>query len=87
MMVYLVVSDKKSFVLSERLFSSIEKYMDDHYVDEHDYNKSRQLMESYEYLQLREVECDLIPGDACESASIPLFTGKRNLEDVIAQLQ
>ncbi|MDR3542715.1 MAG: macro domain-containing protein [Desulfosporosinus sp.] len=33
--VYLVVYDKKSFVLSEKLFDAIEKYIDDNYVEEH----------------------------------------------------
>ena len=34
MMVYLVVYDKKSFELSEKLFKSISTYIDDHYVEE-----------------------------------------------------
>jgi O-acetyl-ADP-ribose deacetylase (regulator of RNase III) len=32
MLVYLVVYDKKAYVLSERLFSAIERYIDDNYV-------------------------------------------------------
>jgi len=35
MMVYLVVYDNKSYVLSGKLFSAIEKYIDDNYVEEH----------------------------------------------------
>lgn len=34
MMVYLIVFDKKAVELSEKLFKSIEKYIDDNYVDE-----------------------------------------------------
>ncbi len=34
MTVYLVVFDKKSFALSEKLFSSIKQFIDDNYVDE-----------------------------------------------------
>ncbi len=37
MMVYLVVFDKKAFTLSGKLFSDIEKFIDDHYVDEHQF--------------------------------------------------
>ncbi len=37
MMVYLVVFDKKAFALSGKLFSDIEKFIDDHYVDEHQF--------------------------------------------------
>ena len=33
--VYLVVFDKGAFALSEKLFKSVTKYIDDHYVDEH----------------------------------------------------
>lgn len=35
MMVYLVVFDKNSFKISETLFSTIEKFIDDNYVEEH----------------------------------------------------
>ena len=42
MLVYLVVYDKASFVLSEKLFSSIAQYIDDQYIDEHpEYLRSR----------------------------------------------
>lgn len=34
MTVYLVVYDKKAFVLSEKLFSAIKNYIDDNYVEE-----------------------------------------------------
>jgi len=35
MLVYLVVYDPKSFALSEKLFSAIERYIDDNYIEEH----------------------------------------------------
>ncbi len=35
MMVYLVVYDKSAYKLSEKLFSAIENYIDDHYVETH----------------------------------------------------
>ncbi|MGM0395911.1 MAG: O-acetyl-ADP-ribose deacetylase [Bacillota bacterium] len=35
MTVYLVVYDKNAFQLSEKLFSSIEEYIDDRYIEEH----------------------------------------------------
>ena len=37
MMIYLVVYDKKAFILSEKLFSSVEKFIDDNYVEEHQF--------------------------------------------------
>lgn len=36
MMVYLVVFDRKAFVLSEKLFSKVEKYIDDNYAEENE---------------------------------------------------
>lgn len=40
--VFLVVFDKKAFALSEKIFSAVEKFIDDHYVDEHlDYKRNR----------------------------------------------
>lgn len=43
MLVYLVVYDKASFTLSEKLFSSIKQYIDDRYIEEYPSNRfSRQ---------------------------------------------
>lgn len=53
MMVYLVVYDNTSFMLSEKLFVSIEKYVDDHYVDEH---ICRGLNQSDEFLASSQLE-------------------------------
>lgn len=38
--VYLVVYDRKAFVLSDTLFKNIEAYIDDHYVDTHDLRRN-----------------------------------------------
>lgn len=83
MLVYLVVYDKKSFVLSEKLFTSIKKYIDDHYVEEHNFNKHRRGVGVYESPQF------IIQNDseACEAYSEPLSKVKRSLEDVISQLE
>ncbi len=40
MLVYIVVFDKTAYKISEKLYSSIAEYIDDHYVDEHiDYRR------------------------------------------------
>ena len=45
MTVYLVIFDKAAYQISEKLFSDIAEYIDDHYVDEHtDYNRERTRM-------------------------------------------
>lgn len=42
--VYLVLFDKKAFVLSQKLVESIDQYIDDHYVDEHSIKESSRSM-------------------------------------------
>ena len=43
MTVYLVIFDKKSFQISEKLFTGIAQYIDDHYAKEHSDNHSERL--------------------------------------------
>ena len=45
MTVYIVIFDKAAYKISEKLFSDIAEYIDDHYVDEHtDYSRERNRM-------------------------------------------
>lgn len=75
MKVYLVVYDQKAFVLSEKLFSAVEKYIDDHYVEEHTRRDSKRRIEPYEYLDIHELN------------SMPMLSmKKRSLEDVLGHL-
>lgn len=50
MMVYIVVFDKKAFVLSESIFSSVEAYIDDNYVSQHEllYGRDRNYTEQFD---------------------------------------
>jgi len=77
MVVYLVVYDKKSFVFSEKLFSEIEKYIDDNYVEKHRISERRRDIEPYEYHKFQDINEDCI---------VTEIQGKRSLEDVISQL-
>ena len=47
MLVYIVVFDKRSFGFSEKLLKSIHQYIDEHYVEEHELNYSRNRPERY----------------------------------------
>lgn len=49
--VYLVVYDKNAIAISEKLFSKIEKYIDDNYVEEHQFSDSNRVIENYEVMQ------------------------------------
>lgn len=89
MMVYLVVYDKKSFVLSEKLFSAIEKYIDDNYVEEHSFSERLRNIEpyenhEYENNEFEDIQESYIECDVC--APVLPIKGKRCLEDIINQL-
>ena len=86
MTVYLVVYDKKAFILSEKLFSAIEKYIDDNYVEEHLLSECNRGIEPFEYRQVAEMNLVYPPCDACPSVSPASPHEKRRLEDVLAKL-
>lgn len=66
MLVYLVVFDKASFGLSQKLFTSINEYIDEHYVDEAEFTFNRQ-QDRFIVDQLQESE--LISDDLYEKQS------------------
>jgi len=88
MLVYLVVFDSKAFELSEKLFKSVKKYIDDTYTEDFNFNDSRRQMQS---LELREMQADdNILYEATCSAPAPLqapFAAEtkafRNLDDIV----
>lgn len=71
--VYLVVYGKDTVLLSEKLFSKIEKYIDDNYIQE-----THRTLEAYE-LQ------DSVYENAMEYKR-PISKKKRNIEDVLEQI-
>lgn len=77
MMIYIVVFDKKAFVLSESIFSSVETYIDDNYVSQHEllYGRDRVYTEQFDRM--------------VENISTMKYRGRgniRRLEDVIGEL-
>lgn len=91
MNVYLVVFDKAAYALSDKLFSSITQYIDDHYADTHTpvrMNRSAEVLrqiremsvydEADNYRIMEEPMAMPKPGAASESP--------RSLDDVVAQL-
>lgn len=56
MTIYLVVYDQASFKLSEKLFSSITDYIDEHYIEQHFYERRDSLREAN---TLREMTIDI----------------------------
>jgi len=100
MTVCLVVFDKKAFQLSEKIFTAIEKYIDDHYVEEHlERDRRRRHRQALEIKRLqadskfseteedvdnRLLEENILSYNVFESAPAP--EAKRSLEDVLGQL-
>ncbi len=87
MTVYLVVYDKASVILSEKLFLSIKQYIDDRYIEEHPGDRNnrlelRSLKEEYP-MAAYPMEASLL--SSMESA-VPARKRKRSLEDMIKQM-
>ncbi len=75
MKVYLVVYDRKAFQLSEKLFSSVEKYIDDNYVDERPERRDRNISQ-------------FMISEQCLSAEVAApKLKKRRLEDLLAEIE
>jgi len=85
MMVYLVVFDKKAFVLSEKLFTAIEKYIDDNYADQLLQREQRRRIVHYEQQYQGRTADSTYMHDVCES--MPLPSEARELDDLIGHLE
>lgn len=85
MEIYLIVFDKGSFLLSKKLFSDIEKYIDDNYVEEQLILENSRLINVYELQN----EDTLQLGESIYSTKSfsKSISKKRNLEDLLNQLE
>ena len=82
MTVYLVVFDKASFMLSEKLFSSITQYIDDKYIEEGKFERR------YSFSQKRRTsESDLSESKCLSMMDMSIEEKpKRNLADLVKQM-
>ena len=86
MMVYLVVFDKSAVVLSEKLFASINQYIDDRYVEEHAIYRNRRFREGELELDSEFVEEPVKSfGHIAEPIEAYPIAG-RSLEDLVNHL-
>ena len=77
MMVYLIVFDKAAVEISEKLYTSIEKYIDDKYVDENaEIRENRFLNEEIQFNY-----------SVSESKMSKALKGNKSLEDIVFQLE
>lgn len=78
MMIYLVVFDRESFVLSEKLFKDVESYIDDHYVEE-------KILKSAEPLPMMASFPSASPYISADLEEEKVFA-ERSLDDIVLQL-
>ena len=83
MMVYLVVFDKASFQLSDKLFKSIKAYIDDNYVQVHTLSRQYRSHEITEQLKLKLSAEE----DSISQNLMPMAAASRSLDDVLSQLE
>ena len=90
MTVYLVIFDRKSYQISEKLFSDIAAYIDDHYVDAHRDSRAMRLRRlkllSWENARVTEAEPFEAAAPGPVAASGPAVAGKKSLEDALSQI-
>lgn len=79
MLVYLVVYDQTSFMLSEKLFSSIKQYIDEKYVGRRPFNIQERIEVSYQFDE------DLFEAKEMSRAA-PIVKRKRKLDDLVKEL-
>ncbi|NLC02656.1 MAG: macro domain-containing protein [Tissierellia bacterium] len=85
MEVYLVIYGKESTLLSEKLFSTIEKYIDDNYVTEHEINQRTRGIEAYDIQ--RPMDLDVLKSTDELIMYSPMAKESRSLDDVMDQLE
>ena len=78
MTVYIVVFDKRSYAISEKLFSGITEYISDNYVIEHTDNSRRIRMNE------ADISCDRMLSS--ESECVPAFDATVDLDDILKHL-
>lgn len=79
MMVYLVVYDKAAYSLSDKLFKSIEAYIDDNYVEKHTSRRRQRDPEVlYQLREMSSLDMDDLFAEPLGTPSAP-----RNLDDVV----
>ncbi|MDN7247018.1 macro domain-containing protein [Planococcus shenhongbingii] len=76
MHVYIVVFDKQSFGISEKLYKSVKQYVDENYIDKHElrYPRNRRIFE-------QEIMSEPVYGQSLQQE-----TDQRTLEDIVGQI-
>ena len=78
MLVYLVLYDRDSLAVSQKLFHSIEEYIDDNYVEENN--------ENFEWEDIEEIVSEKFMISISPSMPAPMQVPKRSLENIVENL-
>ena len=81
--VYLVVFDKKAFVLSQKLVAEIDQYIDDHFVDEHKIKERHRTLQHYDISAL---EAFNRPSDKTAVSDSTLEERLKRLDETFSQM-
>jgi len=84
MLVYLVVFDKKSFGISQKLFASIHQYIDEHYVEEAEKVFARNRIEQYDVMESL-LETDIFQEKKLSEESYSLTNRLNQLEESFSE--
>lgn len=89
MLIYLVLYDKDSVSISKKLYSDIEEYIDDHYIDEEriwEYIPQEELfdLKAYHHLLLHHVPIKKVITSVPPVAHATISIPNRSLEDIIS---
>ena len=86
--IYLVVFDRTSFLLSEKLFQSVASYIDEHYVDECEIAAYGAISESCRHIRRRrdrETDAQMVLEECVPCYSMPMASKALSLEDMLKQ--
>ena len=86
MQVYLVIFGRSAVVLSEKLYSNIQSYIDDHYVDLHRNDRYRQTESVFYKKHMAEQEAMMAPAAASTPAPAVPKKKKRSLKELLFHL-
>ncbi len=81
MTVFIVIFDKKAYQIGEKLYSDIESFIDDNYVDQHSDNifeRRRKMI-----ISRRDDDFD---GNVCYAMPAPAMSASMSLEDAVGQI-
>lgn len=81
-MVYLLVYDRRAYQLSEELYASIEAYIDDNYIEEHQLHRRIRGLKSVEAISYEDALLEEYSDQSIKAA----MPSKRSLDDIVKHL-